>query len=100
MKQIELGDEKTASLRFANLNSFNAIICRIDWPYKDGLIIPFDSIDSKTECSHEDCTCQEEPPLESEINSLDLCTNCLKAIHRKILEFIDTDPEYSLARTI
>lgn len=99
MKQIELGNDKTASLRFACRGKIKAIICRINWPYREGIVIPFDSLKNNTECSDEDCTCKDSP-LDEGVSTLDLCSNCLQSVHQKIKELLDVDPQYPLAYSI
>lgn len=99
IEQIELGDDKTASLRFACRGKLKAIICRINWPYREGIVIPFDSLKEDTECSKENCTCNESP-LNSKVSKVDLCSSCLKSIHKKIKDIIDVKPQYPLAHNI
>lgn len=99
IEQVELGEDKTASLRFANLSEFNAIICRLNWPHREGLVIPFDSLKEESTCSHDECTCQRSS-IERTINTLKLCRSCIQAIHQKIKNILDNDPQYPLIHSL
>lgn len=100
LRQIDLGNDKTASLRLACRGKFKAIICRINWPYREGIVIPFDSLKENTECDNENCTCKEDFPSDTTITTLELCKSCLKSIHKKIKDILEKDPQYPLAYNI